>query len=273
MHMLWLLALAAGARSFGGFAAEADRYLAGNLVCEPIAVKADGAAAGMPRCAELDRKAQKDLGFAKPARGRETPDGKKLAVAVDDGKIKLTWLDGARERVLARWSPGAPVTSVNMGVFAARTLVAVEYRAGETQDVVVFDVRAALAPEDAKPGDAKSAPRAGDDRTAYERAVAKGGVWEQRQRPCDQAGVHLALARDRKFDIRIETKCQGQKDVTRLAGTWTPDGKDGVVLTFHNESGPEEKMACQLAACPDVPEDCLSCASEDVTFTLYVVRR
>src|SRR5262249_39345075 len=99
--MLWVLALAAAARSFGGFAAEEDKYLAGNRVCEPIAVKPDGEAAGMPRCAEVDRRAQKDLGFTKPARGRETPDGKKLAVAVEDGKIKLTWLDGARERVLA----------------------------------------------------------------------------------------------------------------------------------------------------------------------------
>src|SRR5262249_37630044 len=219
-RMLGVRALAAAARSFGGFAADEDKYLAGNRVCEPIAVKPDGEAAGMPRCAEVDRRAQKDLGFTKPARGRETPDGKKLAVAVEDGKIKLTWLDGARERVLARWSPAARVRSVNRGGFAARTRVAVEYRAGGADDVVAFDVRAALAPaEAARP----PAARPADNRTAYERALAKGGVWEQRQRPCDQAGVRLALLRDRKFDLRIETQCQGQKDVTHLAGTWATD--------------------------------------------------
>jgi hypothetical protein len=268
--MHWLLALAAAARTFGGFAADEEKYLVGNLVCEPVAVKPDGAASGMPRCAEMDRKAQKELAFAKPALGRVTADGKKLAVTVEDGKVKVTWIDGARERPLARWSPpGAPVTSVSLNVYAARTLVAVEYtRSGEAGEWVVFDVRAAVAPEEARPAPAKP-----DDRTASDRALAKGGVWEQRQRPCDQAGVHLALARDRKFDIRIETKCQGQKDVTRLAGTWTPDGKDGLVLTFQNEGATEEKLACQLAACADVPEDCLSCRSEDVSFTLYVVRR
>jgi len=273
-EMLWLVALVAAARSFGGFAAEEDRYLVGNLACEPVVVKPDGAAAGAPRCVELDRKAQKDLGFAKPARGRETADGRKVAVSVDDGKVALTWVDAGRARVLARWAPpGAPATSVGMNVYAARTLVAVEYFRGDTGDWVVFDVRAALAPDERAPAEPRPAARPADDRGAYERALAKGGVWEQRLVPCDQAGVHLALARNRTFDLRIETRCQGQKDVTRIGGAWTGDGKDGVVLTFHNDAAADEKMACQLAACPDAPEECLACSSEDVSFTLYVVRR
>ena len=85
--------------------------------------------------------------------------------------------------------------------------------------------------------------------------------------------MHLALTKDRKFDIRIETKCQGQKDVTRFQGVWVPEGKDGLVLTFSNDDGPEERAVCRIAACPDAAEDCLSCAADEVTFLLYVVRR
>jgi len=270
LSVLWLGVLAALARSFAGFHADEDRYLAGNQACEVLVAAKDGTVAGMPRCAEVDREAQK--AFKKPERGREL-DGKKLAVSVDDGKIKLVWLDGGRERVLARWTPvAAPVTSVNMGMFAARGLVAVEYRAGATADVVAFDVRAPLGGE--QPTARPTTPPPGtDDRTVYQRVLAKGGVWEQRQRPCDQAGVHLALTKERKFDIRIETRCQGQKDVTRFQGMWIPEGKDGLVLTFSNDDGPEERVVCRIAACPDAAEDCLSCAADEVTFLLYVVRR
>jgi hypothetical protein len=32
-------------------------------------------------------------------------------------------------------------------------------------------------------------------------------------------------------------------------------------------------MACRLSRCEDVPEDCLTCAQEDVSFTMQIVRR
>jgi hypothetical protein len=269
--VFWLGVLAALARSFAGFHADEDKYLAGNQACAVLVAGKDGTVAGTPRCAEVDREAQK--GFKKPERGREL-DGKKLAVSVEDGKIKLIWLDGGRERLLARWSPGtAYVTSVSMGMFATRGLVAVEYRAGATADVVAFDVRAPLGGEATAPAPAPAPAPSTEDRTIYQRVLARGGIWEQRQRACDQAGVHLALTKDRKFDIRIETKCQGQKDVTRFQGMWVPEGKDGLVLTFSNDDGPEERVVCRIAACPDAAEDCLSCAADEVTFLLYIVRR
>jgi hypothetical protein len=98
-------------------------------------------------------------------------------------------------------------------------------------------------------------------------------VWEQRIVPCDQAGVTLTLSKARKFDIRILTRCQGQKDVTKLGGRWASEGADTLVLSFDNEEGPVENMVCRFAACEDVPEDCLTCAQEDVTFTMQIVRR
>lgn len=103
--------------------------------------------------------------------------------------------------------------------------------------------------------------------------MSKGGVWEQRQVPCEDAGVTLTLKKSRKFAIRIATRCQGQKDVTELDGTWSSEGTDTLVLTFETSEGPGENMVCRFATCAEDPEDCLTCAQDDVSFTMQVVRR
>jgi len=91
--------------------------------------------------------------------------------------------------------------------------------------------------------------------------------------PCDRAGVTLTLKKTRGFGIRILTKCQGQKDQTDLAGKWTSEGDDTVVLHFENEDGPAENLVCRFGACPETEEECLTCGEDDTAFTLEVVRR
>jgi hypothetical protein len=258
---------------FGGFAPGGQKYLVGkDQVCRPLAVGADARAAGAPACERMEARALEAVGFQKPPRTR-----KLLVQVVEGSRIELSRGD----QVLARWDAGKPVRSVNQGVFVSPGggQVAIEYQT-EKPEVVVFDLDAATR---AKTGDAPvppprpttppqpPQPRVGPN--AYDRALGKGGVWEQRLLPCEQAGVRLKLTRNRKFDLLITTKCQSEKDVTELDGTFATEGDDQLELVFDNENGPTEAMTCRIAACADVAEDCLTCGQEDVSFTLQVVHR
>jgi hypothetical protein len=246
--------------TFGGFSPGGREYWKrgpDDLACEP---------APSTTCRPIEKKDTRS--FVKPPRGRKA-GGLSLSVAIDEEK-RVSLRGG--ERDLGSFAPGGRVVSVNANLFVAPDgdLVAVEYevhdKGGKRGDVVVFDLRAdAAAPPPA------TAPVATGN--AYDRAMAKGGVWEQRIVPCDVAGVTLKLQKTKKFGIRITTKCQGQKDVTELDGTWATEGDDTLVLSFPNEEGPLENMVCRFAACEDVAEDCLTCTQDDVTFTMQVVRR
>ncbi len=104
--------------------------------------------------------------------------------------------------------------------------------------------------------------------------MAKGGVWEQRMVPCDTAGVRLSLKKNKTFDLRVDTKCQAEKNITSLGGKWTTEGNDRLALVFENENAPDETMPCRFNICEDEPtEECLYCADAEVGFTLKVVRR
>jgi hypothetical protein len=111
--------------------------------------------------------------------------------------------------------------------------------------------------------------------TAYERLVGLGGHWEQTGAACQEPTVDLRLDRkSEKFQLTIKTRCQGDDETTRLAGTWQTDGNAAVRLSFPNVEGPEEKLECQLAPLSDrSSEDGLSCTLEDLRFTMRVVRR
>jgi hypothetical protein len=174
--------------------------------------------------------------------------------------------------------------NTNLFVSPSGRVIAVEYKVfgkgGESSEVIAFDVGATLLgvapmpphPPGPQPQPQPQTPPTG--KTAYERAVDAGGQWEQSIRACDQAGVKLKLDKKKKtFTLRIETKCQGQKDTTDLDGTWRTEGDAALYLMFENENGPSESMTCQFATCSDSNEDCLSCTEQDVTFTLQSVRR
>lgn len=268
---LFAVAVVAGeahAYTFGGFDADEGEYLKRGVDDVACAPAPDAA------CHAVDKRAAR--GYAKPARTRKL-GADALAVTVEDEqRIKVA----AGERVVGEWSPGGRVLAVNTNVFVSPggALLAVEYEVagkdGRQADVVAF--RLGAAPEATPPPRAGLPPKAADPeggKTAYARALAQGGVWEQRMVACDQAGVTLTLRKTRKFDIRIVTKCGGQKTATDLAGTFVTEGSDTLVLQFENEDGPLEKLECRLAACKEGPEDCLTCSQDDVTFTMQVVRR
>jgi hypothetical protein len=246
---------APGSYTFGGFSPGEREYWkrgADDLVCTAPA-----------SCRPVEKKDVK--GFVKRSR--------RFAVAVDeDTRIRLS----SGDREVGSFAPGGRVSAVNGNVFVApgEGAVAVEYevldRGQKRSDVVVFEL--AATPETATPAPATQPAAPAPAGNAFDRAVGKGGVWEQRQVPCDQAGVTLTLKKTKKFAIRIATKCQGQKDVTELDGAWATEAQDTLVLSFGSSEG-DEKMVCRFAACAEDPEDCLTCTSDDVSFTMRVVRR
>jgi hypothetical protein len=245
---------------FGGFSPDGARFLklgvAGDQVCAVVAQKE------APACQPVSKKEIKDGGFVKPARGGG------VRAALRDDRIEITEGD----RVLASWKPPERLVSVNSNLFvsASRAVVAVEYEVPGGSDVVALSVAPAASAPVSPPASAP-APAAGN---AYERAMRAGGVWEQHQVACEQAGVQLKLKKNRKFDITITTRCQADKSRTELDGLWATEGDDGLTLSFENADSATEVMPCRFGACVDAPgEDCLTCREEDVTFTLQVVRR
>jgi hypothetical protein len=87
--------------------------------------------------------------------------------------------------------------------------------------------------------------------------------------------VNLDLDRKSdRFKLTIRTRCQGEDETTRLAGTWRAEGVAALRLSFPNVDGPEEQLQCQLAAASDRSgEDTLSCTLEELQMKLRVVRR
>jgi hypothetical protein len=249
---------------FGGFDADETSWLETGgpspMACEPLGASA----AGMPACHVIEHRDA--LAYKSPARTRRLEDGTPIVATVEEGKLKV--MVGAREAVL--WS-GASVTSVNANLFVSPSgrLVGVEYGvAGGGTAAMVFDL---VAPPPALPRPPESRPAVAGNAT--DRVLAKGGKWEQRLVPCDEAGVYVELTKDGNVAIKIETRCHGDKQLTKLTGGWIGEGDDRILFTFDNAGGEDEKMLCRLSACPDIAEDCLSCAQDDVAFTLRQVRR
>jgi hypothetical protein len=267
----WVLGNIDGAgavSAFGGFSADGSRYLLGkDQVCEPLAPLA---ASGTPRCEKVtDRQTLKGLGFQKPRRQRRSADGTLRLVPeiVDERRIVVRGVpeNGAPVELVA-WDAGGPIAVIkNLAPSGDGGALAVEYvlRARPEVQVVGFRLRAAPPPPVAPPPVASGG-------NAYARALAGAGKWEQRLVACDQAGVTLALTKQRKFDLAILTKCQGEKWTTKLDGTWLPEGNDTLVLTFQNEGAPDEKLACTFKDCDG--RDCLACTLDDLAFTLLPKR-
>ena len=113
-------------------------------------------------------------------------------------------------------------------------------------------------------------------RTLYERLVGFTRTWEQAEVKCEQAQINVGFTRlERKFTLRVTSRCGGYKDVTRLRGTWTIKGADQLDLTLPNKRGPDETISCLMQICTDGSnEDCLVCGVDsDLSFTARPVRR
>jgi hypothetical protein len=268
---------AARAAPFGGFSADGTRYLEGrDRVCVLVPVGSPQDAT--PKCARTDAAT-----VAKAEFRRGQPAGKSLR-ASGHGSVLVLVAEGGKQP-LVRWHAGAVVSRV-AGVFVAegRGAVAVEYevrRAGRPAiEAVAFalpvgdppakDAPPAPAPpgKDVPAADAPTGKRLVPGKTpptAYDRLLAPGGFWSQPLVACDRAGVELRLARSpRRFGLRIEIRCQQQKDVLSLHGTWDSEGEARLLLRFPNEDDPDEVVRCEVAVCPDDSgEDCVSCALED----------
>jgi hypothetical protein len=248
---------------FGGFSPDGARFLKLGSPEDRVCAVVSGAEA--PACQPIAKKEIREIGFVKPARGGS------FHVALKDDRIEVT--DG--DRVVASWKPAERLVAVNSNLFVAPGggAVAVEYElGGGGKDVVALAVAPAPASAPAAPVAPASAPSGG--KNAYDRAMARGGIWEQRMLACDQAGVQLKLKKNRKFGLTITTRCQGDKSTTELDGLWTTEGADGLTLSFENADAATETLPCHFAACVDAPgEDCLVCRDEDIAFTLQVVRR
>jgi len=111
--------------------------------------------------------------------------------------------------------------------------------------------------------------------TAYERALALGGTWEQHGSPCAEPKVELGLGHPKQtFSLVISAVCDGLRDKTRLSGRWLAAGVDALTLVFPNPGQDDETLSCQLRPCADGRETCLDCgAGTDMGFVLRPVSR
>jgi hypothetical protein len=106
-------------------------------------------------------------------------------------------------------------------------------------------------------------------RTLYERIMGAGGAWEQAATSCDAPLVGLRFTRDRRFSLRVESRCVGERSEATYRGTWALEDK-GVALALP-DSG-DDQLHCRLEAMGD--EEALRCPlDDDLEFLALPVRR
>jgi hypothetical protein len=186
-----------------------------------------------------------------------------LTIGADGRTITVYGDAGGGKRPLAVFDAGQEVAKVSGPWLSPDgAIVAVEYSlvgASKTAtSSIAFDVRATLA---------SMSPRAGG---VVERVLKRGTTWTQKQVACEAAGVTLTLTKERRFNISIESKCQGSHDRLRVSGRFVGEEPDKLVLTFQNQDGPEERLDCRVEACEQVTDgpDCIRCQSDDVGFVV-----
>ena len=144
---------------------------------------------------------------------------------------------------------------------------AIEYLVEARFDPAFAPVRADRAYRDAVGLDRKA-------KTTYERVMGFGGKWEQNGTSCEQAQVDLAFQRDRNFQVRVSSACEGAAFDIRKKGTWRIDGNH-VILTIPTKGQKvtsKDEAPCDLTAAGD--EDSLHCSlGHDLEFTALPTRR
>jgi hypothetical protein len=111
--------------------------------------------------------------------------------------------------------------------------------------------------------------------SVYEHVMGFGGQWEQTGTSCDKAEVHLTLAQDRSFKLRVKTTCEGQSFNMPFKGTWRVADK-GIVLVLPPAKGKQasdkDEAPCGLDKAGD--EDALHCdLGHDLDFVVLPTRR
>jgi hypothetical protein len=110
--------------------------------------------------------------------------------------------------------------------------------------------------------------------TIYERFMGFGGQWEQTGTSCDKPEVRFVARRDRSFQLRVKTTCEGRIYDTPFKGTWRIDGAR-IVLALPNQG--KQVTAADEAACGfevTGDEDAMRCAiGRDIDFVVLPTRR
>jgi hypothetical protein len=203
------------------------------------------------------------------ADARAAPRGKAVAawaavLAADAGNAEALFRTAAAQ-LAAKHTPEA--------------LAALEALAASPRgDAIEWQVEARFDPAFAGVrGDPKFRAAVGLDRkptTPYERLMGLGGQWEQTGTSCDKPEVRLVATRDRKFRLRVKTRCEGSVFDTPFSGTWRVE-TDRVVLQLPNRGRDvtaSDEAGCLFEVIGD--EDALRCSlGRDLEFVVLPTRR
>lgn len=110
--------------------------------------------------------------------------------------------------------------------------------------------------------------------TPYERLMGFGGQWEQTGTSCDKPEVRFVATRDRKFRLRVKTRCEGAVYDTPFQGTWRIEGNRVVLQlpTRGRATTAADEAGCMFETVGD--EDALRCAlGHDIEFVVLPTRR
>jgi hypothetical protein len=222
---------------------------------------------------------------APPAATEPAPTDPKLARAVADARA------APRDRRLAAWTAVLAVDAAHAEALfrtaaaqiaaghTAQALAALHALAGSQRaDAIEWQIEARFDPAFAAArADPKFRAAVGLDRkpaTAYERFMGFGGQWEQTGTSCDKPEVRFAATRDRKFQLRVKTRCEGAVVDTPFHGTWRIDGQRVVLQlpTQGRATSAADEASCAFETVGD--EDALRCAlGHDLEFVVLPTRR
>lgn len=197
---------------------------------------------------------------------------------------------GARPRAIAAWQkvlaldPDHPEAHYRIAAAEAASKRTGPALAGLTtlaaarrDDAIEWLVEARFDPAfTAVRGDPAFRAAVGLDRkptAAYERLMGFGGQWEQTGTACDKPEIRFTAKRDRTFQLRVKTVCQGSVFDTPFRGTWRLDG-DRLVLALPNRGKvtSADEAGCVLE--PTGDEDALRCTiGRDLEFSVLPARR
>jgi hypothetical protein len=270
---LLLVPSVAQAGKLKGISADGTRILVeGNLVCAPIAARADGSAVDDPACEEVkDKKALAAYKFKLPAKVKTTADKNfKLTTKITEVAFLEVYATDARKTpiTLVSFDSKGLVQSIR-GPWLSKqgNVLVVEYtvniKGKNVIESAAFDIGVPLA---------AAKPAAGG---AADRALKAGGKWRQNLVPCDTAGVLMVVKPNHSFSITIDTRCSSDRDHLVVYGIWDAKDPDELELTFDNMNADAEKTKVKISKCPEADnnEDCLSWQEDDVTFLLYPAKK
>jgi hypothetical protein len=253
MFSLVLGSAVAHAGTFGGYAQPPHAgYADGGQLCTLASVDAAGKVVSSPTC--TPRPARLRLArVAKPA-STVAQGAVTLSVTTAGSTVSITGDAGEGPVALVVYDAGAEISRVK-GPFVSADggALALEISLGPGQvQAVAFDVRASLG----------RARRADGPLARLE----AGKTWVQPLVACERTGVTLTLAKERRFSIRTESKCEGLKNSVKVSGSYRAEG-EVILLVFPGDDGaPDEVMRCLLDPCTAGAGECLRCDDQGAGF-------